>query len=208
MRTLLCVVLLSCSALAADSKSGAKSDTQSDENGGGFELDGPFRKGSSEWGLSSGGAIGTHGGARYKGFWNIQLHWGRILTDVHGYGLLGGTLEYLIEAQPIAVIRQSSVAVGAGVNPMVLQYHFGRGHRLIPFVLAGAGLLVTGQQVPEMTSKFNFTPQAGFGFDLLRHHGTSITTGVRFHHVSNGGFSRPNPGHNSFYFYSGFSWWR
>lgn len=168
----------------------------------------PDQKGSTEWSLSSGIATGMRGGAANRGYWNIDLRWGRVLRKVGKTGPFSGTLEYALEIEPVVVIRQMANAFGGGLTPLVLQYNFASGSRMIPFIEAGAGAQFTGLKVPEDTSKFNFTPQAGIGTYLFRRSSSAIIMGARYHHTSNAGLHRPNPGHNNLYFYTGFSWWR
>jgi hypothetical protein len=165
-------------------------------------------KGANEWGLMTGGALGLPGGAMSHGLWMIDLRWGRVLTGVHGPGPLRGTLEYALEVVPVLVVRQSTAVFGSGFNPLLLQYNFVASHKIVPFVQVGAGTLLTERMVPARSSDFNFTPQGGFGIYLFRRPKTAFSVGVRYHHISNAGIRKPNPGINSMYFYSGLSWWK
>ena len=165
-------------------------------------------KGANEWGLMTGGATGLPGGAMSRGLWMLDLRWGRVLTGVHGPGPLRGTLEYALEVVPALVVRQSTPVFGGGFNPLLLQYNFVASRGIVPFIQVGAGMLFTNRTVPARSSEFNFTPQGGFGVYLFRRHTSALSIGVRYHHISNAGIRRPNPGINSMYFYSGFSWWR
>jgi hypothetical protein len=107
---------------------------------------------------------------------------------------------------------QSGTIFGGGFNPLLLQYNLGGRERsearFVPFVQLGVGVLFTTDEVPVGTSQVNFTPQAGFGIYWTRAIQPSVVFGVRYHHISNAGRVRPNPGHNALYFYSGVSWWR
>jgi hypothetical protein len=168
----------------------------------------PLEKGASEWGWMTGGATNLPGGAMSRGFWMLDLRWGRVLTGIHGPGPLRGTLEYALEVVPALVVRQSTPIFGGGFNPLLLQYNFAVSRRIVPFIQAGAGALVSDRTLPAHSSQFNFTPQGGFGVYLFRRSTSAISVGLRYHHISNAGIRRPNPGLNSMYFYSGFSWWR
>jgi len=168
----------------------------------------PVEKGANEWGWMSGGATGLPGGAMSRGLWMLDLRWGRVLTGVHGPGPLRGTLEYVLEVVPALVVRQSTTVFGGGFNPLLLQYNFTVSRRIVPFIQAGAGTLLTDRTVPASSSQFNFTPQGGFGVYLFRRPSSAFSVGVRYHHISNAGIRRRNPGLNSMYFYSGYSWWR
>lgn len=168
----------------------------------------PVEKGANEWGWMTGGAMDLPGGAMSRGLWMLDLRWGRVLTGVHGPGPLRGTLEYALEVVPALLVRQSTTVFGGGFNPLVLQYNFVASRRIVPFIQVGAGTLLTERTVPARSSQFNFTPQGGFGVYLFRLRTSAFSVGVRYHHISNAGIRRPNPGINSMYFYSGFSWWR
>jgi len=168
----------------------------------------PVAKGANEWGWMTGGALDLPGGAMNRGLWMLDLRWGRVITGVHGPGPLRGSLEYALEVVPALVVRQSTPVFGGGFNPLLLQYNFVASRRIVPFIQVGAGTLFTERTVPASSSQFNFTPQGGFGAYLFHWHTSAVSVGVRYHHISNAGIRRPNPGVNSMYFYSGFSWWK
>jgi len=166
------------------------------------------RKGATEWGWNIGGATGIPGGSNKRSFWTLNLHWGRVLTAAWGHGPLRGTLEYTVEIVPVFMTRESNNVFGGGITPVLLQYNFDYSRRFVPFIQAGAGTLLTTQRVPEDTSRFNFTPQGGVGIYWFRWPRSALELGVRYHHMSNGGLTGRNPGHNGLYFYTGVSWWR
>ena len=168
----------------------------------------PSEKGSTEWGWITGGGARIAGGVREGNFWALQLRWGRVLTEPRGPGVLRGTLEYAVEVVPALVMVRSETVFGGGLNPLLLQYNFTRGQRLVPFLQAGGGMLFTTDDIPAGTAQFNFTPQGGVGVYWLRGAEPSVVFGVRYHHISNAGRVQPNPGHNALYFYGGMSWWR
>ena len=178
----------------------------------------PSEQGSTEWGWTTGAGARIAGGAREGNFWATQLRWGRVLTDPRGPGILRGTIEYAFEVVPAMVMVRSEAGIagtdssetvfGGGFNPLMLQYNFTSGQRFVPFVQAGGGMLFTTDDVPAGTAQFNFTPQGGVGLYWLRGDPASLVFGVRYHHISNAGRVKPNPGHNALYFYGGMSWWR
>ena len=170
--------------------------------------DTPIYKGAAEWGWISGGGAGIAGGVREGDYWALHLRWGRVMTSDHGPSFLRGNLEYAAELVPAMVIFQSSTVFGGGLTPVLLQYNFTSSRRVVPYIHAGAGMLFTTEQVPAGTSRFNFTPQGGLGIYWFQRPRTAITVGVRYHHISNAGMTRYNPGRNSLFFYAGISWWR
>jgi len=168
----------------------------------------PSEQGSTEWGWTTGAGARIAGGAREGNFWATQLRWGRVLTEPRGPGWLRGTLEYAFEIVPALVRVQSETVWGGGVNPFLLQYHFTRSRRFVPFLQAGGGMLFTTDDIPAGTAQFNFTPQGGVGLYWLRGDQASLVLGLRYHHISNAGRIQPNPGQNALYFFTGMSWWR
>jgi hypothetical protein len=164
---------------------------------------------ATEWAITTGGAAGIPGGVHGGDFWATQLRWGKVLTAPHGPGPLRGTLEYAFELVPAMIINQNGAIYGGGFNPFFWQYNFASssGRRFVPYIQAGAGMLFTSRDFPA-TSSFNFTPQGGFGAYLFQKPQRAVSFGVRYHHISDAGIAKPNPGHNSLYFYAGLSWWK
>ena len=164
-----------------------------------------------EWSVMTGIGARIGGGAREGNFWALQLRWGRVLTAPRGSGVLRGSLEYAFELVPALVMAQSNTVFGAGLNPIMLQYNFGgngSGGRVFPFLQVGSGMLFSTDDIPAGTAQFNFTPQGGAGIYWMGADRPSIVFGVRYHHISNAGRVRPNPGHNAIYIYGGLAWWR
>ena len=105
-------------------------------------------------------------------------------------------------------INESEPIYGGGITPFYWQYNFTSHPRLVPYINLGGGMLFTTQDFPAGTSSFNFTPQAGLGAYWFTRPDRAVNIGLRYHHISNAGISKPNPGHNALYFYAGLSWWR
>ncbi len=197
------MIVSGCVASAQETASSPPGPCRSENSGSS-----PAQAGTNEWGWTSGGGVRIAGGIREGNFWASQLRWGRVLTSPRGPGLLRGTLEYAFEVVPAMVMVQSGTVFGGGLTPVLFQYNFTAGRRLVPFLQAGAGMLFTTRKFPPGTSQFNFTPQGGIGMYWLRRPRSSLVVGVRYHHISNAGRVQPNPGHNALYLYGGFSWWR
>ena len=220
------ILLNACMAAAAEPLASPQSAPAASAN------DSPGQSGANEWGLNGGGAAGIPGGVSDITFGTLNLRWGRILTSPHGPGALRGTFEYAVEITPVFVLRQSpstgaitgailntlalftpapphtQTVFGGGITPLLLQYNFVNSRRVVPFIQIGAGTLFTTEKVPAGTSEINFTPQGGIGVYWPRWQRSSMTWGVRYHHISNAGMTKPNPGHNGLYLYTGISWWR
>jgi lipid A 3-O-deacylase len=132
--------------------------------------------------------------------WNAGLRYGWILTDPHGPGFLRGRFEYAVDAVPVFVVFQrTNTAFGAGLNPLGLKWNFSGSRRLTPYCELGGGTVFANTQVPEGTSRVNFTTSGAFGVHFLRTK-YNWSAEVRFMHISNAGISSLNPGINTLQF--------
>jgi opacity protein-like surface antigen len=90
----------------------------------------------------------------------------------------------------------------SGLTPVV-RYHFRRDSRWRPFLDAGLGFVLTDIGLPDLSTTYQFSPQAGAGFHWeLREH-LALTLQARYIHISNAGFEMPNFGVNTFLFSGG-----
>lgn len=107
----------------------------------------------------------------------------------------------------VLYFNQINDTFGGNFNTL-LRWHFLKGERWTIYVDAGAGLLATGNDVPDGGTSFDFTPQAGMGTTIaLGDDGTRLMTGVRWHHMSNARTKgdENNPGRDSLMAYVGVS---
>jgi hypothetical protein len=161
-------------------------------------------EGGDEWQVWTGGGHGTNGSQSGDGIWNLGLRYGLILTNPHGPGFLRGRLEYALEAVPAFVVFQkTNTAFGAGVNPFAFKWMLDARHKVSPYFEIGGGTLFTNVKVPEGTSQINFTTTGAVGLHFLGNKHT-ISTEVRYMHISNAGLSKPNPGINTIQLRIGF----
>jgi len=183
-----CSLLFSAAALASDSAE-------------------VYRKGNWGLGFYGAGGKGLNGStAKTEVVWT-GLRYKRILTDVKGNGFWRGSLEYGAEFVPLFLIFQKDVVYGAQFSPLLMRWNFQRpGSHLVPFLEGGGGLLMTSDKVPERSSRFNFTPQAGIGLSFFNASGSGVTFQVKYMHISNGGLQKPNPGINSIQMLAGYEW--
>lgn len=145
------------------------------------------------WGVA--GSAGVTTGDRASGFGAAMVRMDRVVSGPRGPGWLRGQLGYALEIVPVLVLSQGEATYAAGFN-LVGRHYLGSGaHR--PFVTLGAGLLVSGNEIPSDVTHLNFTPQAGFGFLFTPESGPSYSIELRLHHLSNGGRAESNPGLNS-----------
>ena len=138
--------------------------------------------------------------------WLTGIRAGKVLTKERGSGLFRGNLEYGVEFIPIFLVIQDSTVYGFDFTPLLLKWNFSTDKSALPYFEFGAGMLVSSDDVPEKTSTFNFTPQAGFGLHVLTRNNQAVTFTVKYMHISNGGLRSPNPGLNSIQFFVGYNW--
>jgi lipid A 3-O-deacylase len=93
----------------------------------------------------------------------------------------------------------------AGVTP-ILRYEFATGTRFVPFIDLGAGATLTDIRDGDLSTKFEFNLQYGFGTHYFLRDDLALTAQYRFIHLSNAGISSPNLGVNNNTVYLGLSW--
>ena len=164
-----------------------------------FSQAGPV-EGENEMQIWTGGGHGINGSQSGDGVWNLGLRYGLILTSPHGPGFLRGQLEYALEVVPaFVVVQKTNTAYGAGVNPFAFKWMMNPRSSVMPYLEIGGGTLFTNTNVPEKTSQINFTSGGAMGLHFIRSKYT-ISTEVRFMHISNAGLQEPNPGINTIQF--------
>jgi Lipid A 3-O-deacylase (PagL) len=135
-----------------------------------------------------------------------SVEWGRILSGEHGPGVLAGRLEMVIAITPVFVALQSGDAEGAGFSPIMFRWNVRQYRAIQPFVDAAAGMIVTNRDVPEDTTRLNFSEHAGVGARFRVAERWALVVGYRLHHLSNNGTAARNPGVTSHVGYAGVSW--
>ncbi len=161
-------------------------------------------EGGHELQLWTGGGHGTSGSQSGDGVWNVGLRFGWILTKPHGPGFLRGRLEYAVDAVPLfLVFQKTNTAYGVGVNPFAFKWALDSRRSVVPYFEIGGGTLFTNTNVPEGTSRINFTSGGALGLHFLgnKH---NVSAEVRYMHISNAGLTTPNPGINTIQFRLGF----
>jgi hypothetical protein len=138
----------------------------------------------------------------------LGLRYGRILL-----AWSWASLEYTFDILPVAVVFEpervrsgSSTIYGAGLSPVGFKVNFGQESWIKPFIGASVGFLYFTDDVPVPdSSRFNLTPEIGLGLQFFLAPKRAVTVGYKYHHISNAGRSRRNPGMDSNLFYAGFS---
>jgi len=153
-------------------------------------------------------------GAQDTWRWNIQGGFGIGLdsSDDASLEFAGVSLSYFLidnfslelELNFIAFQQHGPDAFGANFN-LLVRWHIIAQPTWSFYLDGGAGLMATSEDVPEGTQRFNFTPQAGFGFTFEVAENTRLFVGMRLHHLSNANLNAENEGLDSVMAYAGVS---
>ncbi len=161
---------------------------------------------SDEWNFSFGGGYAHTINFSVSGTSFVQqsIRWGRVFSGSEGDRWYDGSWQFGLEVSPAFIVLQSETVYGAGVTPVIRRLFTAHG-KLVPTMTIGVGVLATTAKVPEGETHFNFTPQIAFGVYYFLNPRNALSLEYRFHHISNGGISAPNPGINSSAFLVGIS---
>lgn len=134
-----------------------------------------------------------------------SIHYGWIFTDVmledHWYR---GNLELLAELCGGGQVSPSRrYLFGLSLLP---RYNFATGSSWVPFVDFGAGIALTNIEEPDLSTKFQFILQGGFGTHYFLRNDLSLVANYRFFHLSNANISEPNNSVNTHMLFVGISW--
>jgi hypothetical protein len=130
---------------------------------------------------------------------------GLVVTDSLGSGWWEGNVELLLEPL-FGQFTQPFTAQAAG-GALVVKYNLLSFGRWMPFWDGGAGMLWTNlaPRIPEESTPFEFELETGPGLSYFLSKTATVTMGVRFHHISNGGIGNRNTGMNAVLPYIGLS---
>lgn len=167
--------------------------------------------GMNEFGIWAGGSPDSSefiGKTRERNLVLVGLRYGRVLASWES-----ASLQYTFDILPAAFVfepnrvrRGDSTIYGAGLSPLGFKLNFGQQSWIKPFLAASVGFLYFEDEVPVRdSSRFNFTPELGFGAQFFLAPRRALTLGYKFHHISNAGLERRNPGMDSHVIYAGFS---
>jgi len=198
-RILFISVWLMASCGVAMAQSGAES--------GKVEPDVWMPKRQVDWGLAASFGRSHGGNTPERNLGEVAVTVNRVLTNAVGPGFLRGRMAVTVELIPLFLTSESSTTYGAGFNLLGRHYLDTRG-AVRPFITMGAGMIVSEDEIPTGSAKLNFTPQIGLGLRWRTSAGRILTFEYRFHHLSNAGRVKPNPGINSSVVQFGFSFTR
>ena len=104
------------------------------------------------------------------------------------------------------VYDRPQTAVAAGLAGLAGRYYLKPIGGGTPYVHAGAGLLWTSLDVPEIDRIFNFQLFVGIGWRQMRARGPCWVVEFRNHHISNAGTAGENLGINAAAVLTGVEW--
>ncbi len=78
---------------------------------------------------------------------------------------------------------------------------------VLAYIEGGAGLISESFDSPAIAHAFNFTPQAGAGFDIALTPQVALSVAYRFRHSSNAGIYKENQAFNVNFFQSGLAYY-
>ena len=202
------LLLLSSFALAQEKDSDKTKDTKPASKSTAVFAN-AMKFGSQQIGVFVGGGTGV-GKRSSTQFAFVGGRYGWVLTDNHGKSWYRGNFEFDIDVLPFtAYLQPGKNAFGAEFRPVVMKWNFTGGKKIVPFAEISGGMLFTNNDVPTNTNNFNFTPQGGLGLHFFRDPKHSITTQIKYQHVSNAGLANNNSGINAaIQFTLGYTWWR
>jgi opacity protein-like surface antigen len=98
---------------------------------------------------------------------------------------------------------QRSSLSGLGLSPLGFQLNFLSSQNVQPFINTSAGVIFLENPFPDFRgSKLNFTLSAGGGVEIRLSGSVSLSAGIKYHHLSNGGRGQVNPGVDSTIYYT------
>lgn len=138
---------------------------------------------------------------------DLMLSRGQFFTEEIGKSWYRGRHEIAIEI-PFHLVVNPETTLMAGINLLGYWNMTAFSEKIVPYLLAGGGLIYTELDVPELGSKLNGNYQAGVGFHYFINKDTSIDFNYRYHHISNAGTAEPNDPLNSSKILMGISFFR
>jgi len=167
-------------------------------------------KGAKDAEVWTGLVVAQHDGSTdfNNEFWMAGVRFGRVLTVPHGSGRLRGTLQWDFDLIPLFVVSNLQSAYGVESDPIVGRWNFERKGRVASYFEMAGGMAFTKTKIPPGdTSKINFVPSIGYGWQLFRNGHRSIDLGVHAWHLSNAWTAPDNPSANGIQITVGYHWY-
>jgi len=162
---------------------------------------------ASEWHIAAGAAksVNLFQSTAGRAYAVQTVSYAREVTDDRAILGIRGRFAWGIEATPIFAQFEPSRIYGIGIAPVVWRWNFPPRPKWSAFAELSMGGLWTSDEIPEGTSRINFSAHWGGGVRFHPRGGNAILIGYRFQHFSNGNQLGSNPGVNSHVFIAGWS---
>jgi opacity protein-like surface antigen len=95
----------------------------------------------------------------------------------------------------VSIADAEDVGFEVGFTPMV-KFSCLVFPSVLAYIEGGAGIISESINSPALAHAFNFTPQAGAGFDIALTPQVALSVAYRFRHSSNAGIYKENPAFN------------
>jgi hypothetical protein len=161
----------------------------------------------AEWTAAAGVArsVNLYQSTAGRAYSVLTIGWARELTRELALGPIRGRFAWGVEATPLFAQFDPSAIYGVGFAPVVWRWNFPPRPRWSAFAELSMGGLLTGDAIPEKTSRGNFTAHWGGGLRVRPRGAGAILIAYRFQHFSNGNQVGSNPGVNSHVVLAGWS---
>jgi opacity protein-like surface antigen len=164
------------------------------------EVGGPLRAGAKEIGFQMGYAPSIRIGGTQNNytFAFANPRFGYVFTDLIGDDVCGGFLKGNGEVVIEGLFGMGLKNVHGATEGLALNYkhNFITGTRFVPFFELGLGLSMNQWHIYETQSDFEFITQIGAGLQYFFTDDWALILQGRWHHMSNAGLTKPNPGLN------------
>ncbi|MBY0275167.1 acyloxyacyl hydrolase [Candidatus Binatia bacterium] len=122
---------------------------------------------------------------------------------LHGVNL---NLKWFLEPWVAGVTSPKQNAIEFGITPIGLKLEYDAGQQVVPYLIAGTGVMYTGLGGYQLSGPFEFASFGGAGIELFLTDQLAMSFSWRIRHISNAGIEQPNPGLNTQFVMLGFDW--
>ena len=135
----------------------------------------------------------------------LSASYGLVIGNVIGKGnWYQGNLEFRAELFGGAQVNSMTRGI-TGLTPH-LRYHFITGTRIVPYIDAGVGVVLTEIRGEDLGGVFQFNEQGIIGLDYFIGDKMSVNLALQYLHVSSAGIYMPNDGVNTLGCFLGLNW--
>jgi len=117
----------------------------------------------------------------------------------------GVDLKWMVEPW-VAGVTNHQNAVEVGVHPIVFKIGYDRWQPVMPYLIAGTGVMYTGLQGLQLGGPFEFSSYGGGGLQFFFNDRVALDLSYRWRHISNAGIEDPNRGLDTQFILVGVDW--